>query len=98
MGFQVAMSCVYFNIFLNVFVDCRINCSYIYLSFVFAGKRPRDLLNPKAIKYMQLVFSMKDAISKRETREISAQFGVTVTQVLIFIPFHFQWLVKRKLP
>lgn len=48
------------------------------------GKRPRDLLNPKAVKYMQLVFSMKDAISKRETREISAQFGVTVTQVRDF--------------
>ncbi|KAH6811139.1 Homeodomain-like superfamily protein [Perilla frutescens var. frutescens] len=48
------------------------------------GKRPRDLLNPKAVKYMQLVFSMKDAISKREIREISAQFGVTVTQVRDF--------------
>ncbi|KAL8548585.1 hypothetical protein ACS0TY_007759 [Phlomoides rotata] len=48
------------------------------------GKRPRDLLNPKAVKYMQLVFSMKDTISKRETREISAQFGVTVTQVRDF--------------
>ncbi|KAL0435850.1 UNVERIFIED_CONTAM: Homeobox protein LUMINIDEPENDENS [Sesamum radiatum] len=48
------------------------------------GKRPRDLLNPKAVKYMQLVFSVKDVISKRETREISAQFGVTVTQVRDF--------------
>ncbi|XP_042034829.1 homeobox protein LUMINIDEPENDENS-like isoform X2 [Salvia splendens] len=48
------------------------------------GKRPRDLLNPKAVKYMQLVFSLKDAISKRETREISSQFGVTVTQVRDF--------------
>ncbi|KAK4418165.1 Homeobox protein LUMINIDEPENDENS [Sesamum alatum] len=48
------------------------------------GKRPRDLLNPKAVKYMQLVFSVKDAISKRETREISAQFGVTATQVRDF--------------
>ncbi|XP_042061731.1 homeobox protein LUMINIDEPENDENS-like [Salvia splendens] len=48
------------------------------------GKRPRDLLNPKAVNYMQLVFSLKDAISKRETREISSQFGVTVTQVRDF--------------
>ncbi|XP_065861299.1 homeobox protein LUMINIDEPENDENS [Euphorbia lathyris] len=48
------------------------------------GKRPRDLLNPKAIKYLQAVFSMKDAISKKESREISAQFGVTVTQVRDF--------------
>ncbi|KAI3449520.1 hypothetical protein Pfo_006185 [Paulownia fortunei] len=48
------------------------------------GKRPRDLLNPKAVKYMQFVFSIKDAISKRETREISAHFGVTVTQVRDF--------------
>ncbi|KAF2314962.1 hypothetical protein GH714_037360 [Hevea brasiliensis] len=48
------------------------------------GKRPRDLLNPKAIKYMQAVFSIKDAISKKESREISAQFGVTVTQVRDF--------------
>ncbi|KAL5795538.1 hypothetical protein ACOSQ2_000358 [Xanthoceras sorbifolium] len=48
------------------------------------GKRPRDLLNPKAIKYMQAVFSVKDAISKKECREISAQFGGTVTQVKDF--------------
>ncbi|XP_054801617.1 homeobox protein LUMINIDEPENDENS [Prosopis cineraria] len=48
------------------------------------GKRPRDLLNPKAINYMQLVFSIKDAISKKESREISALFGVTVTQVREF--------------
>ncbi|XVE73272.1 hypothetical protein DITRI_Ditri11bG0104000 [Diplodiscus trichospermus] len=48
------------------------------------GKRPRDLLNPKAVKYMQAVFSIKDAISKKESREISALFGVTVTQVRDF--------------
>lgn len=48
------------------------------------GKRPRDLLNPKAVNYMQSVFSIKDAISKKESREISAMFGVTVTQVRDF--------------
>ncbi|XP_028085274.1 homeobox protein LUMINIDEPENDENS isoform X1 [Camellia sinensis] len=48
------------------------------------GKRPRDLLNPKAVKYMQAVFSIKDAITKKESREISALFGVTVTQVRDF--------------
>ncbi|XAR61293.1 hypothetical protein NMG60_11034943 [Bertholletia excelsa] len=48
------------------------------------GKRPRDLLNPKALKYMQSVFSVKDAITKKESREISALFGVTVTQVREF--------------
>ncbi|XP_010542862.1 PREDICTED: homeobox protein LUMINIDEPENDENS [Tarenaya hassleriana] len=48
------------------------------------GKRPRDLLNPKAIKYMQEVFSIKDAISKKESREISALFGITVSQVREF--------------
>ncbi|GMJ01082.1 hypothetical protein HRI_003777400 [Hibiscus trionum] len=48
------------------------------------GKRPRDLLNPKAVKYMQAVFSIKDVITKKESREISAQFGVTVTQVRDF--------------
>ncbi|KZV35892.1 Homeodomain-like superfamily protein [Dorcoceras hygrometricum] len=48
------------------------------------GKRPRDLLNPKAVKYLQFVFSIKDAVSKRETREISAQFGVTASQVREF--------------
>ncbi|XP_057484483.1 homeobox protein LUMINIDEPENDENS-like [Actinidia eriantha] len=48
------------------------------------GKRPRDLLNPKAVKYMQSVFSIKDAISKKESREVSALFGVTVTQVRDF--------------
>ncbi|KAF8394550.1 hypothetical protein HHK36_020761 [Tetracentron sinense] len=44
------------------------------------GKRPRDLLNPKAVKYMQSVFSIKDTISKKESREISALCGVTVSQ------------------
>ncbi|XP_042476328.1 homeobox protein LUMINIDEPENDENS-like isoform X2 [Macadamia integrifolia] len=48
------------------------------------GKRPRDLLNPKAVKYMQSVFSIKDTISKKESREISALCGVTVTQVREF--------------
>ncbi|KAL5561526.1 hypothetical protein UlMin_031273 [Ulmus minor] len=48
------------------------------------GKRPRDLLNPKAVKYMQSVFSIKDVVSKKESREISALFGVTVTQVREF--------------
>ncbi|KAF5731465.1 putative Homeobox protein LUMINIDEPENDENS [Tripterygium wilfordii] len=48
------------------------------------GKRPRDLINPKAVNYMQAVFSIKDAISKKESREINAQFGVTVTQVREF--------------
>lgn len=46
------------------------------------GKRPRDLLNPKALKYMQAVFSIKDGITKKESREIGALFGLTVTQVL----------------
>ena len=45
------------------------------------GKRPRDQLNLKALKYMQAVFSIKDAISKKEAREIGALFGLTVTQV-----------------
>ncbi|XP_050367171.1 homeobox protein LUMINIDEPENDENS [Argentina anserina] len=48
------------------------------------GKRPRDLLNPKAIKYMQSVFSIKDAITKKESRELSALFGVSVSQVREF--------------
>lgn len=48
------------------------------------GKKPRDLLNPKAVKYMQSVFAIKDIIGKKETREISALFGVTVTQVREF--------------
>lgn len=48
------------------------------------GKRPRDLLNPKAVNYMQSVFSIKDTINKKESREISALFGVTVTQVREF--------------
>lgn len=56
---------------------------YLIFKFFFPGKRPRDLLNPKAVKYMQDIFSIKDAISKKESREISALFGVTVTQVLI---------------
>jgi hypothetical protein len=38
-------------------------------------------LNPKAVNYMQSLFAVKDTIGKRETREISALCGVTVTQV-----------------
>ncbi|XP_057493196.1 homeobox protein LUMINIDEPENDENS-like [Actinidia eriantha] len=49
------------------------------------GKRPRDLLNPKAVKYMQSVFSIKDAITKKESPEISALFDLTVSQVREFI-------------
>ncbi|PSS36045.1 Homeobox protein like [Actinidia chinensis var. chinensis] len=49
------------------------------------GKRPRDLLNPKAVKYMQSVFSIKDAMTKKESPEISALFDVTVSQVREFI-------------
>ncbi|XP_010921790.2 homeobox protein LUMINIDEPENDENS [Elaeis guineensis] len=48
------------------------------------GKKPRDLLNPKAVNYMQSIFSVKDAVGKKETREISALCGVTVTQVREF--------------
>ncbi|CAH2071940.1 unnamed protein product [Thlaspi arvense] len=48
------------------------------------GKRPRDLLNPKAVKYLQAVFAIKDVISKKECREISALFGITVAQVRDF--------------
>ncbi|KAG1371230.1 homeobox protein LUMINIDEPENDENS-like [Cocos nucifera] len=48
------------------------------------GKKPRDLLNPKAVNYMQSVFSVKDTIGKKETREISALCGITVTQVREF--------------
>ncbi|XP_073040710.1 homeobox protein LUMINIDEPENDENS-like isoform X2 [Primulina eburnea] len=48
------------------------------------AKRPRDLLNPKAVQYLKFVFSIKDAVSKREIREISAQFGVAATQVQEF--------------
>jgi len=47
----------------------------------FAGKRPRDLLNPKAVKYMQSLFALKDTLGKKETREISLLCGVAVTQV-----------------
>ncbi|KAG6575849.1 Homeobox protein LUMINIDEPENDENS, partial [Cucurbita argyrosperma subsp. sororia] len=59
------------------------------------GKRPRDLLNPKAVKYMQTVFSIKDALSKKESREISALFGVKVAQVRDF--FNSQRSRVRKL-
>ncbi|XP_020086122.1 homeobox protein LUMINIDEPENDENS [Ananas comosus] len=52
--------------------------------YIKIGKKPRDLLNPKAVKYMQSIFSIKDTIGKKETREISALCGVTVTQVRDF--------------
>ncbi|KAM3335280.1 hypothetical protein ACQJBY_029605 [Aegilops geniculata] len=48
------------------------------------GKKPRDLLNPKAVNSMQSLFAVKDTLGKRETREISALCGLTVTQVREF--------------
>ncbi|KAF3340723.1 putative flowering-time protein [Carex littledalei] len=48
------------------------------------GKKPRDLLNPKAVKYLQSIFSIKDNIGKKELREISANCGITVTQARDF--------------
>lgn len=70
--------------------NCIMTCS---------GKRPRDLLNPKAVKYMQYIFSIKDVVNKKECREISALFGVTATQVLFsFIKqpglFFLEFLVR----
>lgn len=53
--------------------------------WLFIGKKPRDLLNPKAVNYMQSIFSVKDTVGKKETREISALCGVTVTQVVCFL-------------
>lgn len=47
------------------------------------GKKPRDLLNPKAVVHMLEIFAIKDKLSKKETREISAQFGITLSQVLM---------------
>lgn len=54
---------------------------------IFPGKRPRDLVNPKAMKYMQEIFSIKDATSKRESRDIIALFGLTATQVFCWPSF-----------
>lgn len=48
------------------------------------GKRPRDLLNSKAVKYMQSVFSIKDAVSKKDSRDIGGLLGLTATQVREF--------------
>lgn len=46
-------------------------------------------MNPKAVKYMQSLFAIKDSISKKESREISALFGISVAQVFFFISFLF---------
>lgn len=53
--------------------------------WIFTGKKPGDSLNPKAVNYMQSVFSVKDTIGKKETREISTLCGITVTQVVCFL-------------
>jgi len=72
--------------------SCKFGCfrSLLTLLVDLAGKRPRDLINPKAVKYMQEVFTIKDAFSKKESRDISVQFGATVTQV-IFPSFMFKF-------
>eukprot|EP00252_Welwitschia_mirabilis_P026467 TRINITY_DN8696_c0_g1_i1.p1 TRINITY_DN8696_c0_g1~~TRINITY_DN8696_c0_g1_i1.p1 ORF type:complete len:1187 (-),score=265.59 TRINITY_DN8696_c0_g1_i1:419-3979(-) len=48
------------------------------------GKRPRDLLSPKAAKFLQGIFAIKDTITKREARDLSALCGATITQVREF--------------
>eukprot|EP00250_Pteridium_aquilinum_P015085 c22366_g1_i1 orf=365-4585(+) len=48
------------------------------------GKRFGDSLTPKALKCLYNVFSIKDTITKKEAREISALCGATVTQVREF--------------
>lgn len=56
------------------------------------------MVNPKAIKYMQSVFSLKDNITKKEMREIVALYGVTVTQVgvlvLLLMPYGVRFLFR----
>ncbi|KAH9328469.1 hypothetical protein KI387_000577, partial [Taxus chinensis] len=47
-------------------------------------RRPRDLLPPKAVKCLQGIFAIKDTVTKREAREISAFCGATITQVREF--------------
>jgi len=37
----------------------------IFLAITCAGKRPRDLLNPKAVKCMQSLFALKDTVGKK---------------------------------
>eukprot|EP01018_Ginkgo_biloba_P017844 Gb_02139 [translate_table: standard] len=44
------------------------------------GRRPRDSLSPKAVKCLQGIFAIKDTVTKREAREISALCGATITQ------------------
>ncbi|KAH0898446.1 hypothetical protein HID58_048014 [Brassica napus] len=65
-------------------VGCDLDIAAGALS-IQIGKRPRDLLNPKAVKYMQSLFAIKDSISKKESREISALFGISVAQVRDFV-------------
>ena len=57
---------------------------FFYSVSNFVGKKPGDLLNPKAVNSMQSLFAVKDTLGKRETREISALCGLTVTQVCSF--------------
>ncbi|KAH7296533.1 hypothetical protein KP509_26G026900 [Ceratopteris richardii] len=48
------------------------------------GKKLGDSLTSKALKCLYNVFSIKDTITKKEAREISALCGATVTQVREF--------------
>ncbi|GLJ46143.1 hypothetical protein SUGI_0972100 [Cryptomeria japonica] len=74
-----------------VFVQCRLTGINPLAQEMAAGalnikigRRPRDLLTPKAIKCLQGVFAIKDTVTKREAREISALCGATITQVREF--------------
>lgn len=91
LNYLLCKSCICGNFFLGFLqvafdADVMWRTCYLKTDIVqgFTGKRPRDLLNPKAAKYMQSVFSIKDAIGKKESREISALCGVRVSQVLFF--------------
>lgn len=77
---MVSSLVLFYNPVIAPYLSVVCSMSNVY-NLTFTGKRPRDLLNPKAVNHMQSIFSIKDAISKKESRELSASFGITVTQV-----------------
>ena len=49
------------------------------------GKKTGETFTPKALKCLYNVFSIKDTITKKEARDISALTGATVTQVSFIV-------------
>jgi hypothetical protein len=60
---------------------------------IFPGKKSGETFTPKALKCLYNVFSIKDTITKKEARDLSALTGATITQVSYIVTFFCTFVV-----